>query len=304
MQPYATRSAGPRSPTRLRAANIREHCIGHGETEVKKLNGLCGLAASLALLAAPNLAQAEDTTLFAAGSLKAALGDVVTAYEAKYGKTVATRFGPSGLLRGAIEEGERPEVFASANMAHPNKLAGAGWGSPVALFARNQLCGLAQPGLAVSSDTLLDVLLDPEIRVGTSTPKADPSGDYAWQLFERAGQVHPGSFATLDAKALKLTGGPDSAKPPAGRNQYAWVMDEQRADIFLTYCTNAVLAQRELPQLQVISIPAALAVGADYGLIVRGDAGTEGWRLALFILSPDAQQILADYGFDAAAVPR
>lgn len=271
---------------------------------MKARHGLCSLAAALTLLAAPGLAQAEDTTLFAAGSLKAALGDVVVAYQEKYGKTVATRFGPSGLLRGAIEEGERPEVFASANMAHPNKLAGAGWGSPVALFARNQLCGLAQSDLAVGSDTLLEVLLDADVRVGTSTPKADPSGDYAWLLFERAEALRPGSFATLDAKALKLTGGPDSAKPPEGRNQYAWVMDEQRADIFLTYCTNAVLAKRELPDLQIVSIPPALAVGADYGLIVRADAKAEGWRLALFILSPEGQAILAGYGFDAAAVPR
>lgn len=271
---------------------------------MKARHGLCSLAAALTLLAAPGLAQAEGTTLFAAGSLKAALGDVAAAYEAKYGTSVATRFGPSGLLRGAIEEGERPEVFASANMAHPNKLADAGWGSPVALFARNQLCGLAQPGLAVSTDTLLEVLLNPAVRVGTSTPKADPSGDYAWQLFERTEKLKPGSFATLDAKALKLTGGPDSAKPPEGRNQYAWVMDEQRADIFLTYCTNAVLAKRELPELQIVPIPPGLAVGADYGLLVRSDASAAGWRLALFILSPAGQEILAGYGFEAAAVPR
>lgn len=251
-----------------------------------------------------SVAQADGPTLFAAGSLKAALGDVVVAYQEKYGTAVATRFGPSGLLRQAIEEGEKPDVFASANMAHPNKLAGAGWGGPVTLFARNQLCGLTQPGLAVGSDTLLDVLLDADVRVGTSTPKADPSGDYAWQLFERAEALRPGSFAALDAKALKLTGGPDSAKPPEGRNQYAWVMDEKRADIFLTYCTNAVLAKRELPALQIVSIPSALAVGADYGLIVRADATAEGWRLALFILSPEGQAILASYGFDAAAVPR
>lgn len=263
-----------------------------------------GTGIALLLSCSVATAHAEDTTLFAAGSLKAALGDVVTAYSAAYDTAISTRFGPSGLLRQAIEDGENPDVFASANMTHPGKLEAAGWGSPVALFARNQLCGLAQPELTVNSDTLLDVLLDPEVRVGTSTPKADPSGDYAWQLFERAEALRPGSFASLDKKALQLTGGPDSAKPPAGRNPYAWVMDEKRADIFLTYCTNAVLAQRESPQLQVLDIPASLAVGADYGLIVRAGAGPEAWRLALFILSPQGQEILADYGFAAAARPR
>jgi hypothetical protein len=28
-------------------------------------------------------------------------------------------------------------------------------------------------------------LLDPPVRVATSTPGADPSGDYAWQLFDK-----------------------------------------------------------------------------------------------------------------------
>ena len=99
------------------------------------------------------------------------------------------------------------------------------------------------------------------------------------------------------------TGGPDSAKPPEGRNLYGWVMGERRADVFLTYCTNAVLARKEVPALQVVSIPDALAVGADYGLIVRKDAPAEAGRLALFILSPAGQAILADYGFVATAVP-
>jgi ABC-type molybdate transport system substrate-binding protein len=179
----------------------------------------------------------------------------------------------------------------------------AGWGGPVALFARNRLCALAQPDLKVGPATLLEVFLDPDVRLGTSTPKADPSGDYAWQLFEQAEALRPGSFAALDAKALKLTGGPDSAKAPDRRNTYGWVMEEGRADLFLTYCTNAVLAGREVPGLQVVSLPEELSVGADYGLIVRDGASGEAWRLALFILAPPGQSILADYGFTSGALP-
>ena len=50
--------------------------------------------------------------------------------------------------------------------------------------------------------------------------------------------------------------------------------------MFLTYCTNAALAVRELPSLQVVALPAPLAVGADYGLTVltaaRGARGPPG----------------------------
>lgn len=174
----------------------------------------------------------------------------------------------------------------------------------MALFARNQLCVLVQPELDVSSETLLDALLRPDMHVGTSTPKADPSGDYAWALFEKADELRPGSFALLSGKALQLTGGPASEKAPEGRNQYGWVMAGKKADLFLTYCTNAVLARKEVAALKIVRLPETLSVGADYGLVVRGDASGEAWRLALYILSPAGQRTLSDYGFEAPAVPK
>ena len=259
---------------------------------------------ALIVLAMPFCASADSLTLYAAGSLKAALGDVAASYEKTYQTKVATKFGPSGLLRKAIEGGENPDVFASANMAHPEKLASEGWGSPVALFARNQLCAIAQSDVAVSTDNLLNTLMDPNVRVGTSTPKADPSGDYAWKLFQKADKIKAGSFAALSEKALQLTGGPASEMAPKGRNQYGWVMGEKKADVFLTYCTNAVLAQKEVQTLKIVRIPEALSVGADYGLLVRGNAPNEAWRLAMYILSPAGQKILKEYGFEAQAIPR
>jgi molybdate transport system substrate-binding protein len=259
---------------------------------------------TLLALSMPLSVSADSLTLYAAGSLKAALGDVAASYEKIYKIKVTTKFGPSGLLRKAIEGGENPDVFASANMAHPEKLASGGWGSPAVLFARNQLCALAQPDVEVTTDNLFNTLMDKNVRVGTSTPKADPSGDYAWELFRKADSIKEGSFTTLSGKALQLTGGPDGEKAPAGRNQYGWVMGEKKADVFLTYCTNAVLARKEVPILKIVRIPEALSVGADYGLLVGDKAPTEAWRLAMYILSPEGQKILKEYGFEATAIPK
>ena len=254
---------------------------------------------ALAFGLAMSPALADEVALYAAGSLKAALSDIAQDYAEAYGTPVQTSFGPSGLMRERIEAGEPAHVFASANMRHPRTLEGAGKGGPVALFARNQLCALARPDIDVSSETLLDVMLDDSIRLGTSTPKADPSGDYAFELFDKSGHAD-----RLKARALQLTGGADSALPPDGRNAYAWVIDSGQADLFLTYCTNAVLAKKELPELQIVQIPAPLSVGADYGVIVLDGAPPEAWKLALHILSPTGQSVLAEYGFDAAAVPK
>ncbi|MFP7674547.1 molybdate ABC transporter substrate-binding protein [Marivita sp. S0852] len=253
------------------------------------------LAVTLGLITPPVFA--EDISLYGAGSLKAALSDVVETYSEVYGTPVATRFGPSGLMRERIEAGDAVHVFASANMRHPRTLEAAGRGGPVVLFARNQLCALARPEVSITTDTLLEVMLDDDTRLGTSTPKADPSGDYAFELFDKTDHAD-----VLKAKALQLTGGPDSAKAPEGRNSYAWVLDSDQADVFLTYCTNAVLARKEVPELQIVTVPEALSVGADYGLIVLDDAPEAAWTLAMYILSPAGQSVLADYGFDAAAV--
>jgi molybdenum ABC transporter molybdate-binding protein len=243
---------------------------------------------------------AETIRLYAAGSLKTALTEVARAFEARAsgGVKIEAEFAASGLLRERIEKGERVHVFASANVGHPAKLAESGRArTKVAVFARNQLCAIAREGLQITSATLLDTLLDPRVRVGTSTPKADPSGDYAFALFAKAGARKVGAQAILETKALKLTGGPTSEKAPAGRNQYAWVMAGGKADVFLTYCTNAVLAKKEVPVLQIVQIPPELNVGADYGMIVLKDAPEPAMQLAKFILGEEGQAILVRYGF-------
>lgn len=256
---------------------------------------LMPVLASLAMGSAQ--AQSPPLQLYAAGSLREALTAVAQQFEAQSGRKVALTFGASGLLRERIEKGEPAQVFASADMDHPQRLAAqGGWQAP-AVFALNQMCALVAPGVEVSPETLLDAMLRSGVRLGTSTPKADPSGDYAWALFRRAEALRPGSFAVLEAKALQLTGGADSPKPPAGRGTYAWVMDQGKADIFLTYCTNAVAAQREVPRLKIVAVPASLQVSARYGLSWRTGTDDGAAQLAQFILSPNAQTVLRRYGF-------
>jgi molybdenum ABC transporter molybdate-binding protein len=176
----------------------------------------------------------QPVRLYAAGSLRAALTDIAVAFKAETGIAVTGTYGASGLLRDRIEAGEPAEVFASANMEHPQILARSDRLSPVILFTRNEMCALVHPAIDVTAETLLARMLDPAVRLGTSTPKADPSGDYAWEVFRKADAVQPGSFAKLEAKALQLTGGPQSPPPPPGRNVYGMLVDQGQADIFLT----------------------------------------------------------------------
>lgn len=246
-------------------------------------------------------AQAQTIAVHAAGSLRVPFTHAAQAFEQAHpGTRIALSFGASGLLRDRIAGGEQADVFASANMAHPQSLsAGGAWG-PTRTFARNALCALARPGLGVTRDTLVEAMLDPEIRVGTSTPKADPSGDYAFELFERverSGAAPAGSARTLAAKALQLTGGPSSPPPPAGRNVYGMLVANGQADVFLTYCTNAVVAVAEEPGLQLVEVPPAINVSAEYGLAVRRGAPLAAQAFADGLVDGAGQGALRKAGF-------
>lgn len=159
------------------------------------------------------------------------------------------------------------------------------------------MCALVQGGVRVDPGSLLDVLLLPAVRLATSTPRSDPSGDYAWRLFERAEKLKPGAFATLSGKANQLVGGPQSAATPAGRSAYGYWMEQKAADVFLTYCTNAVQAMREVAGLRVLEVPPLLAVEAVYGVTLMQDANAAGRAFRDFLLSPAGQAILAAQGF-------
>jgi molybdate transport system substrate-binding protein len=265
------------------------------------------IVAGAALLAAVTAATAQapeaTVTVYAAGSLRAAFVQIARDHEAAHpGARVQLVFGASGLLKDRLQSGEKADVFASANMEHPQALAQAGRAQAVQRFARNALCALAGPGFSLQGQTLVQRLLDPAVRVGTSTPKADPSGDYAFAMFERiesSGLGQPGSAARLKARALQLTGGPTSPPPPVDRNVYAALMTAGAADVFITYCTNAALARQEAPQLQSLAIDERVNVSASYGLAVITPPSDAGRRFADFVLSQPAQQRLAALGFAA-----
>jgi ABC-type molybdate transport system substrate-binding protein len=224
-------------------------------------------------------------------------------YEATHGKRVRTDFGPSGLMRERIERGEKVDVFASADLGHPLTLQQAGRATVVAMFTRNTLCAMALPRVGLTPANLLDRLLDPQVKLGTSTPKADPAGDYTWAMFRLAETVKPGSFAVLDRKAQQIVGGSvpsatDSAPDPA-----IAALREGVVDVHLGYCTSARLRMSQLPELQWVDIPEALRVGPEYGLALVKGAHPAATDLMLYILSLDGQATLKRFGFHPVGLP-
>jgi len=129
-------------------------------------------------------AQAAALTVYAAGSLRAVLAEIVADFEARPdGAPVRLVFGAAGLLKERLVAGEAADLFASANLEHPQALLASGRAESVRPFARNALCALATPWFALQGQGLIERLLDERVKLGTSTPKSDPSGDYAFEMF-------------------------------------------------------------------------------------------------------------------------
>jgi len=256
--------------------------------------------AALASLMAVSSQAAEPLHVYAAGSLKAAMTTLITLSGLPAGSIAPPVYGPAGLLRGRIEKGEPADLFASADLAQPRRLAAAHPGRPVILFAHNSMCALVRDSLHPTPANLLDLMLKLEVKIATSTPGADPSGDYAFAVFARAEALHPGAKAILEAKAQQLMGGPKTPAPLPGQGVIPSLFASFATDVVLSYCTGAAEVVHEVPGVVSIPLPPALTVTPAFGLVVLSDNPLAD-RLALFILSEPGQAILANYGFAPVA---
>jgi molybdate transport system substrate-binding protein len=206
-------------------------------------------------------------------------------------------FGPSGKLRERIEAGDKPALFASASPAHTDRLQKAGLLRSSNVFAGNTLCVMARPGFSLSGKNVIDVLLDDAVVLGTSTPGADPSGDYTWEMFKKIDASRAGALARLDAKAKKLTGA--EINPTESQAAYAKILLDKRADVFVSYCTNAKSAQKSSPNISFVEVPAAFNVVSNYSIGITPEAPESARNFLRFVLSERARSTLAALGFSA-----
>jgi ABC-type molybdate transport system substrate-binding protein len=148
------------------------------------VGSLAGCLIALIVLAVP--AAADTLKVMGAASLAEVFADLIRRFPAGADTVAAPEFGPSGLMREKIEAGVDADVFASADMAQARRLAAGHPERPVIHFTRDRLCAIAWPAAGLTAANLLDRVLDPAVRLATSTPGADPGGDYAWAVFARA----------------------------------------------------------------------------------------------------------------------
>jgi molybdate transport system substrate-binding protein len=264
----------------------------------RRLDKLPALAATLALIAsasAANGAQPQTVEIYSAGSLRGVVGDLTTQAASAFGIEVKGTFGGSGSLRERIEKGEKPDLFMSADVGSPRKLQTEGRTVvPVIAFARNRMCVVSRRAAGATPTNLIDHMLEKAVRVKTSTPIADPSGDYAWAIFDRIEELRPGSGAILKGKAQALMSVKATPATPT-QSAAAALFASHQIDMSLTYCSGFPALQKEVPELASFPVPPQLDPHPVYGMAVLSDKPGV-LRLALFLMSEQGQAIIAKNG--------
>jgi molybdate transport system substrate-binding protein len=267
--------------------------------ETPMQRNMLGLAILVLVYSTP--LRAETLKVMAAGSLRAVVTDLLHLFPLQSDTVETPEFGPSGLMRQKIENGASVDVFASADMEQPHQLAVGHPGRLVILFARNSLCALGRSTLGLDQANLLDRLLDPAVRIATSTPGSDPLGTYSWQVFARAEALKPGARATLEAKAKMLVGGGEKTPPLVpGKGAVEGIFLSDQADVMLIYCSAVPALQNEMPFLSSIKLPASLTVEPANGMIIL-DSKPVALRFVAFVMSEEGQSTLRSYGFEPVA---
>lgn len=255
------------------------------------------------LIALSSSASAADIRVMAAGSLKDAFTAVFADYTKQHGGGFSPVWGPSGVLRERLQKGEAFDVFASANLPHAQALTDAGVSGPSVMFARNALCIVTEAGSPLDTGNLVDTLLKPDVGIGTSTPVADPAGDYTWEMFRKVDAMRPGAFDTLSKKAQQLVGGPATPAAVNGRSPLLVALDDHRIGLFVTYCSGAQQMVRDSAKYKSVALSPELSVGPEYGLTVSRKAIAGAADFAMYLLSPPAQATLKSFGFIPVALP-
>jgi len=234
--------------------------------------------------------------------MRGALTAIAAEFEKTHDAHVTIVAGPAGALHDRIVVGEPFDIYATAAFPQAQSLTEKGLARASVVVARNTLCGLVRGESPITTETLIDTMLHVETRLGTSTPKSDPAGDYTWALFRRIDAAHPGAFDALTGRSQMLFGGAEQRRSDG--DPVARGLDEKEIDVVFLYCSGArSKADQSTGKYRAVELPAPFAVIADYGLTLTPRGSSLALDFFLAVLAPPGQATLAKFGFQSVASP-
>ncbi|MCC7418271.1 MAG: molybdate ABC transporter substrate-binding protein [Acidobacteria bacterium] len=245
----------------------------------------------LALVAAvPAPAPAQGLTIAAASDLQSVMPIVADRFEQATGQTVTVTFGSSGNFFSQIQNGAPFDLFFSADIDYPRRLAADGLVEPgsITLYAIGRLVLWARRASTLDVARGLQTLLDPRVRrVAIANPETAPYGRAAVAALRHAGlydRVRP--KLVLGENVAQAAQFVDSGNADAGLIAESLALDPRLRDRGVSH---------EIPAGDYPPIEQAAA-------IVQASSRKPAARAFLaFLRTPAIVRLMQTYGFTAGA---
>jgi len=247
------------------------------------------VAALLAFAAGEDTKESAPAKLSiaAAADLKFALDDLVTEFNGKYPATkVNVTYGSSGNFFAQIQSGAPFDIFFSADIAYPRKLAEKGLGADdVFLYAIGRIVIWVSKDSPVAVDKLgIKALLEPSVRkIAVANPEHAPYG--------RAAVAAMKALSVYDQVASRLVYGENIA-------QTAQFVQSGAADVGILALALAVAPQiRDAGRFWQVPLDAYPRMEQG-GIILKSSRNLEAARaFREFVLGGHGREVLEHYGF-------
>lgn len=234
----------------------------------------------------------HELIVFEAASLKDVFARLARSFEEGHpGTVVVTNAAGSQELRAQIEHGAAADVFASADRKHMDALVAAGLVLGSSRFTCNEPVVVVRKALAPSITSLADLPRVERIVVGA--PEV-PIGAYTLQILRNAnGNARYGADFSERVQAKVVS------RELSVRQVLAKVVLGE-ADAGVVYRSDVATAQEKV---QVITIPAALNVTAEYpiGVLSKAPSPALARQWLALVKSPQGAAALRDAGFVSCA---
>lgn len=249
------------------------------------------LLAACAPAAPANNDAPRELTVFAAASLTDAFQELASEFESRHpGAHVVFNFAGSQQLAQQLGQGAPADVFASANSRQMQAAIDAGRvvSGTEEVFVTNQLVVITPAGESSRLESLAD-LAEPGVKLVLAA-KEVPVGGYSLEFLEKASSAPDFTAAYSPTVLSNVVSYEENVRAVLSKVALG------EADAGIVYSSDAPPSASEV---QRIAIPDPLNVIASYPIAAVSDAVQPelARQFVEFVLSPDGQAILAEFGF-------
>jgi len=250
-----------------------------------------------------------QVVLWLAGNQFFAMDDVARAFQKQNpGVSVGLITLPPGLLLEAIEKGGwvyggteypgLPDVYASVNLGHLQKLKALGLANQFAVYMHNEMALMVAKGNPKNVKGIPDV-----VRADLRTSMPNPVNEGIMQFYGRKVLERHGVWQQISAgrECVSCQTTPNNWFTAVHHRETPDRILAGTSDTGIVWLTEAIEAQREGKAVEAVRLPPQDSMRDDVAYavcaLVKGPRQAMAARYLAFLAAPDAQAAFANFGF-------